>query len=103
MPILLIFFALLLVSSSVKGTTGDVAKMVREDIAPENGAGFGGWLLALLFVGALGYIKSIRPVADWLLGINALIAFVAPSQKSGKSIGEMVFSNVANFSRQLRG
>jgi hypothetical protein len=64
---------LLLLASAVRGTTKDLFALVQGDfVGPQN---FLIWTGAIVGVGALGYIKEVRPIANALLGL-VLVAIV---------------------------
>lgn len=68
MPIFLLFIGLALVISGTKGTTKDLAALVKEDFAPTNGAtSFGLWVVALLLVGGIGYVQKLRGLSNAFL------------------------------------
>lgn len=64
MPIFLILIGAMLVISGAKGTTQELGQLLKEDFAPATGIGFGTWIVALIAVGALGYIPKLKPLAN---------------------------------------
>ena len=67
MPLLLLALGLIFLASAVRGTTKDLFALLQGDfVGPQN---FLIWTGAIVGVGALGYIKQIRPIANALLGL----------------------------------
>ena len=65
MPILFLFIGIMLIISGAKGTTQELGALIKEDFAPSDGSvSFGAWLVALLLVGAMGYIPKVKPLAN---------------------------------------
>jgi hypothetical protein len=73
MPLLLLALGLIFLASAVRGTTKDLFALLQGDFTgPQN---FLVWTGAIVGVGALGYVKEIRPIANALLGL-ILVAIV---------------------------
>jgi hypothetical protein len=73
MPLLLLALGLIFLASAVRGTTKDLFALLQGDFTGSQN--FLVWTGAIVGVGALGYIKQIRPIANALLGL-ILVAIV---------------------------
>lgn len=84
MPFALLIIGAMLLISSVKGTTDDLFALVVDDFTgPQN---FIYWMVAILLIGAVGYIPKLKPISVSLLGLVVLVLFVArgdPTKASG--------------------
>jgi len=71
MPILLIIIAVLLIVAAINDKMGELGDLVKEDFAPSDPqmVGFPVWLVALFSVGALGYVKELRPISNGFLAL----------------------------------
>lgn len=66
----LIFVGILLALSAVRGTTGDLARLVTGDLT---GSGsFVWWLVVLMLIGVIGYIPPFRLLSRAFLAIVIL-------------------------------
>lgn len=85
MPIAFIAIGLILVITGVKDTYSQFGALVKSDFTgPGN---FTTWLVALGLIGALGYVKTLRPFAN---GFLALVVLVIVLKNGG------VFDNLKN-------
>lgn len=84
MPLALIVAGVLLVVSSARGTQGDLLALVKGDLTgggPANsGSSFIQWMLALLLVGAIGYIPRLKPVSVALMALILVAIFLRKGQ-----------------------
>lgn len=68
MPLFLILIGLILVISGAKGTTKELASLLKDDFAPtDSNVSFGVWIIAIVMVGALGYIPKLKPLSNAFL------------------------------------
>lgn len=68
MPIFFIVVGLMLVIVGVNDKMRELGALAKEDFQPSgNQPGFAVWLVAIFLVGSLGYIKTIKPVANAFL------------------------------------
>jgi hypothetical protein len=75
MPFVLIFFALVLLVTGFRGTTGQLFTLLEEDFVSSDG--FLPWALAILGIGAIGYIPKIKHISDAFLGLVVLVMLLA--------------------------
>ncbi|MDE2101043.1 MAG: hypothetical protein KGL39_27600 [Patescibacteria group bacterium] len=79
MPFFLIIFGSMLIASGVNGKTSDLMDQLKKD-----GSGFLAFGAAVLVLGLLGTIETVRPVSKALL----VLLFVAFLLKNGKNVVE---------------
>lgn len=76
MPLALAIMGVLLLVVGVKGTYGDLAKLLKEDFT---GSGnFFVWLLAVGVVGSIGYVPALQQFSRIFLGL-VLVTFLIKS------------------------
>ena len=75
MPLLLIFLGVVLLVSAVRGTTSDLFALLKGDFAGK--PNFLVWIGAILGIGAIGYIKEVRPISNALLGLLLVALFLS--------------------------
>lgn len=64
-----------LVVSAVRNTSGDLFTLMKGDFTGSNN--FIAWMLAILVIGALGYIRSIAPVSRAFLVLVVVVLFLS--------------------------
>lgn len=73
MPIFLLFIGLLLVIVGAQGTHREFFRLLLSDFS---GTGnFVYWVVAIVVIGSLGFVRTIRPVSDAFL-VLVLLVFV---------------------------
>ena len=78
MPFVLIFIGALFFITAIRGTSLLFVQMLQDDIfTTKSGHSFFFWAIAILIVGALGYIKSIRPLSDSFLLLLIIVLFLS--------------------------
>lgn len=75
MPLFLLIVGLVLVVTGFRGTTEALGQQIAEDFSGEGN--FTAWVVAILFIGALGYIPGFRPVSNGLLVLLILVILLA--------------------------
>lgn len=76
---LLIIGAMLLVTS-VKNTQGTLFGLLQGDLTGTNNFVF--WLVAILLIGAIGYIPKLKPISNGLLALVIIVLVVAKGNPS---------------------
>jgi hypothetical protein len=71
----LIIIGLFMLITGVRGTHGELAALLKDDFTGENN--YLKWVLAMLVVGSLGYIRPIRPVANGILALVIMTLFLS--------------------------
>jgi hypothetical protein len=81
MPVLFGIFGLVLIVAGVRNrvTTGDPSLMslVKDDFTGSNP--FWKWMLAIVFIGAIGYIPNLRPISRGFL-VLVIVVFALSNQ-----------------------
>lgn len=74
MPFLFIVAGLVLTISAVRGTNGDLLTLLKADVTGKNN--FIYWMVAILVIGALGYIPSVKPLSRAFLVLVLVVLFL---------------------------
>lgn len=98
MPIFFIIVGLFLIIVGVNDKMKELGALVKEDFSPSgNQPSFVTWLVAIFVLGSLGYIKSMKPVANAFL-VLVVTVMVLSNNRPG-SPGGGFFDN---FTRALK-
>jgi|SRR5215472_9106857 len=83
MPILLVIIGALLIITAVRDTTGDLATHLDQDLtqtAGKTGPSFWVWVVAIVFIGIVGYIPGLKtPSRAFLVLVILVIALKSGS------------------------
>lgn len=66
MPLFFLLIGILLVIIAINDKMKELAALTKEDFSL-SGGGFAPWIVAVFVIGSLGYIKTMRPVANAFL------------------------------------
>jgi hypothetical protein len=69
MPIFLLFVGVLLLVSAYRGTYACLFALIKQDVTIQ----FGAWFVAVLLIGAIGYVKKLEPVSNALLALVIVV------------------------------
>jgi len=93
MRILAIVFGAVLLITAANGTyedsefgSGDhqgLWPLLKTDFDTNTKGNFVAWFAAIFIVGALGYIDTLKPIANTMLALLVVVLFVAPGKKNG--------------------
>lgn len=100
MPLALIAIAVIAFAVAIRGTQNELAALLKKDFTGEGN--FLYWILALVGVGSLGYIKEFRPVANAFL-VLLLIVFILAANKGGKDFFSSLLSQIKGQNFTLGG
>lgn len=75
MPFAFLLAGALLVTAGVRGTDQQFFDLVKGDFAGK--PNFISWFVAILLIGALGYIEPIKPVSRSLLALVVIVLFLS--------------------------
>lgn len=75
MPFILIIVGVLLFVTAIRGTTGQLASMLAQDVFGTQG--FVVWFVAVIVVGAIGYIKPLKGLSDAFLLLLIIVLFLS--------------------------
>jgi hypothetical protein len=92
MPFVLLFLGIGLLVIAVRGTQGTALQLLESEFTGKGS--FAVWVIAIVILASIGYIKPLRPLADGFI-VLLLVAIVIAAQKSGKNL-------FASFNDQLR-
>ncbi|MGH7783491.1 MAG: hypothetical protein ACREO5_06600 [Candidatus Binatia bacterium] len=76
MPFVLLIAGLALLISGVNNTQGDLYNLIKGDFFGAN-RNFIFWFVAIFAIGALGNIKTIKPLSDIFLALVIVVLFLA--------------------------
>ena len=71
MPIALVAIGLILVITGVKNTYAEFGALVKGDFTGQGN--FTTWMVAIGIIGALGYVKALKPFANGFLVLVAIV------------------------------
>jgi hypothetical protein len=90
MPFALLIVGLALLVTAIRGTTSAFFTLVKGDFT---GTGnFIYWIVAILVIGAVGYVKKLQPVSDMMLALVLIVLFL----KSGTGFFDKFTQQIAN-------
>jgi hypothetical protein len=81
MGFVLIFIAVILIITALRGTTGQLGSLLMQDFTGKNN--FGIWLFAFFLIGALGYIPSFKKLSDAFL-LLVIVVILISNDKNGQ-------------------
>lgn len=77
MPFILIVVGIILLVTAIQGTTGQLASMLSQDVFGAGGYLY--WFVAILVIGAVGYVKQLKTLSD--MGIFLVVLVLILSHK----------------------
>lgn len=84
MPIFALFVGVLLIGAGINDKLPDLMELLKDDFSPSNGQpSFLAWIFAVGCVGALGYVKQLKPVANALLFLIIIVLLLHNTNRSG--------------------
>lgn len=75
MGFIVIIIGLLLSIAAARGKHRELGELVKGDFTGPNN--FFAWVVAILVIGGLGYIKSLKPLTDAFLVLLILVLFLS--------------------------
>lgn len=68
MPIFILAVGILLIASAINDKLPELGALVKEDMSPsDSSTPFPMWILAIVMVGMIGYIKDLKPLSTAFL------------------------------------
>lgn len=92
MSLALLFAGLLLLISAVRNSQDDLFALLQKDFTGPNN--FVAWIIALVFVGAIGYIPKLKPLSIAFLTLVLIAIFL----KKGTGFFDQI-SKLVNLSQ----
>lgn len=77
MPFVLIVIGAVIFLTAINGTTIQLGSMLKADTFGQGG--YIRWFVAIVIVGALGYIKALKTPSDYTLLLVILVLFLSHS------------------------
>lgn len=88
MPFLFLVFGVLFVVSAARNTSSDLLALLKSDFTGKHN--FLYWFLAIMIIGALGYVEPLKPVSRAFLVLVVVVLFLTNGgvfQQFTKAIG----------------
>lgn len=79
MPFALAIIGIAIFVTAVKGTSSYLFGLIKGDLTGEGN--FIYWVLAIMVVGSLGYIKRLQPIANMFMLLMMIVLFLAPKNR----------------------
>lgn len=92
MPFFLLIVGAIFLVAAVRGNQEDLLSLVKDDFSGSNN--FIYWVMSIVFIAMVGYVKALRPVSDAFLALVILVIIVA-NYKRGDLISSF-FTQVKN-------
>lgn len=77
MPIFFLIVGILLMIVAINDKMMELGALVKEDFAPKSGPSFTSWVVAVFVIGALGYSKTFKPVANAFLVLIVIVMIIS--------------------------
>jgi hypothetical protein len=75
MPFALAIIGIIFMVTAVKGTTTQFFGLVSADFSGSGNYVY--WVISILIIGSVGYIKKLQPVSDMFLALVLIVMFIA--------------------------
>ena len=80
MPYALLIAGAVLVTASVRNKQSDLFRLLKGDFTGPNNFVF--WFLAILAIGAIGYIPKLKPISQGFLVLVVIVLFIGDKNAS---------------------
>ena len=98
MPFVFLIFGFVLVSSGIRETSNQLLTLVWNDVhGPHN---FFYWILAILAIGALGYVQDLKTFSRALLTLVLIVLVLTESKQDGSG---GLFPQLESAVKQITG
>jgi len=79
MPIVLIIVGALFLTSAVRWNSGGdkIWTLLGGDLTSSNKGNFFAWAVAIILIGAVGYIDELKPVANTMIGLVIVVLLLS--------------------------
>jgi len=75
MPFVLFVAGLLLVITGVRGTSDKLYSLIASDFI--GSSSFFPWVIAIFFIGSVGYVRTLRPLSNIFLVLVIIVLFLS--------------------------
>lgn len=79
MPFALAIIGILFFVTALRGTTTTLFGLIKDDFT--GNANFIYWILAILVIGSVGYVKRLQPIANGFLALVMVVLFIGAGNK----------------------
>ena len=83
MPFAILIAGIFFITAAIRGNQDALFALLKDDFSGSNN--FIYWVMAFVFIVAIGAWKTIRPVSDAFLGL-ALLVLIISSRRNGKDL-----------------
>ncbi len=98
MPFVFIIAGVILIVAGVREKSQDLTKLLHDDlIGPHN---YFYWVLAILAIGALGYVQDLRTFSRALMSLILVVLILTESKQGG---GGGLFPQLESAIKQITG
>ena len=91
MPLALIAAGTVLLLAAMRGTQDDLFALVKKDFTGQGN--FFVWILAIVLIGSVGYVKEMRPLSNAFL-VLVLIIMLLSANKGGKDFFSSLLTQI---------
>jgi hypothetical protein len=75
MPFALIIIGVVLLIAGIRGQLGNLASLIKSDFTGSGNYIY--WVVAILVVGSIGYVKKLQPISDAFLALVLIVLMLA--------------------------
>jgi hypothetical protein len=75
MPFALLFVGIILLVAGLRGQIGNLTSLIKSDFTGSGNYFY--WILAILVVGSIGYVKKLQPISDAFLTLVMVVLFLS--------------------------
>jgi hypothetical protein len=75
MPFALLIVGIVLLSAALRGQAGTLFSTLKSDFTGSGNYIY--WVVAILVVGSVGYVKKLQPISDAFLGLVLIVLFLS--------------------------
>jgi hypothetical protein len=75
MPFALIIVGIILLIAGVRGQIGNLASLIKSDFTGSGNYIY--WVVAILAVGSIGYVKKLQPISDAFLALVLIVLLLS--------------------------
>jgi hypothetical protein len=89
MPVIIIFFGILIGMASMNGKIGDLGDIIKTTVYPEQGRGFFIWVAAIIVLASLMRILNLPEAGKALIVLVVLAYFLSHADIPQKMLDEL--------------
>lgn len=79
MPFALAIIGIMIFVTALRGTTSTLFGLIRDDFT--GNGNFIYWVLSILLIGSIGYVKRLQPIANGFLFLVMVVLFIGAGNK----------------------